>query len=767
MISWRVLRFCFCVILMGCAARAQVDRGIGIPAIEVPEAAHGGVPVIDSQVDSSNGNCSGAKPCALEHPSTSTDARIIAKERAVGEKLIDSAIVQFDSNNEGHYEKAHFSEFVQKHNLLRDNSSPAKVVIRPLIDSDAESPTGIKQARARAEILKHDLVAQGFDESRVDVLEPSRRPARSAIATVRNVEIELHPSGSSYHWNVWLTRNGGTPLPPAKFLAVDQQYTATVDLSTLGYTIDGIDTVTVREQFSKLIKEKTAAGLDEIVLDVVLVADQRYFTNAARVLDPIKLDLRRFRVRNREDRRLDVSALYVALNKADVPDFVLHRIQFELRTRAAHGWASFGLSLWHEGRPFDELVFRRCVGGIGACKADVAQSRTLSGGSNLFDVSLDQVTKRPDAALHFMQLSNDRIVGIFVDGAGREDVGINGEYVWDIRLNPKDFFARLAELQESFGKAKDSPASVGRALTNLFFPRTDEGRTARRALQKFLNRYEDLDLLSEHRPILFVRFLSQTEGEDPLFPIGLLNFGDDEAFLGYRTEIHTPLSMQIYRSEACPNSWQMVLPIHDASKELTDARKPVSGRFNPIDSVPKFRVAESSIPIFATMKEFVGWIGPRFDSIEDLEGLPASVLGVISHHGKNSLYFHERDPADALNITARFRGHSIAILAGCTTGTPGAGGVVDTLTEAGFRTIIATNTGVEPILAGTFLERLVSSIEEADETIPIRVVFNRVQRELAIGSENPEKRNAYGPRVLSFSLAGNPYAQVCLPGRSM
>jgi hypothetical protein len=163
------------------------------------------------------------------------------------------------------------------------------------------------------------------------------------------------------------------------------------------------------------------------------------------------------------------------------------------------------------------------------------------------------------------------------------------------------------------------------------------------------------------------------------------------------------------------------------------------------------------MPLFASISDFASWIGPDRDSQEYMTGYPASLLTTVTHHAEDSLYFVEGDPVAARNLTATFQPNSIAVLAGCTTGQPGPGSFVHQLNQAGFRTVIATSTGVDGSVAGRFVNTMMSELESAG-SLTMADLFARTQRTLHSSDGLAAKHS-----ILSFTLLGNPDVELCLP----
>jgi hypothetical protein len=249
--------------------------------------------------------------------------------------------------------------------------------------------------------------------------------------------------------------------------------------------------------------------------------------------------------------------------------------------------------------------------------------------------------------------------------------------------------------------------------------------------------------------------------EPALYPLGLLNLSDDaDGFLGFHFRIEAPLPRQSYTPGGdCLAEWRSVLPSNSATGQLADAHRKLASRIEPslFDSGRTYTIASRAIPIYPDMLSFRRWIG----SLEE-DPVP-TVIAVVSHHDQNTLFFEDSSPVHADNVARIFLGSSAAILSGCSTGKFGASGLIRSLNLHGVDAIVATNTGISGELAGDFMECFARILETASSPLPIGEVHWHATKclyeEFTTGGPTPSSR--YGPRVLSFTLAGNPHLQFC------
>jgi hypothetical protein len=157
------------------------------------------------------------------------------------------------------------------------------------------------------------------------------------------------------------------------------------------------------------------------------------------------------------------------------------------------------------------------------------------------------------------------------------------------------------------------------------------------------------------------------------------------------------------------------------------------------------------------MLSFRRWIGSFVDDPQP------TVIAVVSHHDENVLYFEEPSPVHADNVSRTFLSSSAAILSGCSTGRFGASGLIRELNLRGVDSIVATNTGISGALAGDYLECFVGALEASQSALSIGELHWRATKCLYEGftTSGSPPSSLYGPRVLSFTLAGNPHLEFC------
>jgi hypothetical protein len=711
--------------------------------------------------------CTCAKKSAPPHPKwrqESVYSTSLASASSTGWKASPKkhprVFVRFEQGDTRRFDLSRGEILAKVQNLSRNPSTT--ILITGLPDEGLISYEQVVLSERRAQTVRDVLVQEGFNPDRL-VVKSFGEVLPEAISERGGATLEIWPPQEmlSYYWNVWSQEPGERFWPISVLRPENVKYTVNVDLSALEYKLPGVQTFIVEKAFRELVEEEKDKGKETLELDVVLVTDRRFFKTPSQILENLEINLSKVREFDQDSKVFPPSQLGEILSNEGIPPFVFDRLSFEVETKGTVGWGWIGLSFWHEGRPFDELSISFCIQHEGQmCAEETRGDGLVLAGSELFEVNSDILTLRPDAALHLIEFSEYLIAGVFARNDSKNASQLKDYKVWTVSHDANAFHKNMEEIQRNFAIAKEDPVSVGHSLLNLIFPpRDEEADLALDALKSFYLENKASEAFSTDRPTLFVRLIRRKAGETSFFPIGLINVDNTaDGFLGFHTKLQMPLPEQDYSQYSCPRSWQALLPVQTSDPALRDARHRFSEHFiinpfRPTETLYSF--GSGSVPVFSRFDLFNRWIDTR-----DLRD--AVTLLVVSHHDRNSLYFdRETSILHSQNVSASFTGPSVAILAGCSTGQPGAGSVAYELNQAGVQAIIATNTGISGALAGDFVELLTRRVQESEEPIPIGPLLSQVQRDLyelkaATGS-------AYGPSVLSFSFAGNPAVEICRP----
>lgn len=607
--------------------------------------------------------------------------------------------------------------------------------------------------QTRAEAVRSYLLSRGIAEDQIELTTSvySTVPSEPAVVVAR-VPSMLRQLKRSYVWNSWVHDYEGDWLTPRRSLAAQSRYSVVVDLSQLEYEGDAVDTTRISKDFSEKLQSVAASGARKLVLTAIVLTDERL----ERVSDePLTLEIDLTRLRAGVIDELPQTLPLVHLRDEAAPsNALLGRLMFDIQTSNAPGWASFGLSLWHDGRPFDELTFQRCISDRGGHCSDPRPDAPTLAGTELFEVAHDRAPQRPAAALHLVTLSSRLTAGVFSVAAPAHEGGQSTYLVWRIPHGAGQLASALENAQTRFMQAHQSRDATGREFANILFPTGQEDAAKARAeLMQFVPVGQAPNIFPDDRPQLFVRYLHSETGPGaayPLYPMALINLGrSPDDFLGFSAEIVSPLFEQSYGKTACPKRWAILTPRQTLGDPIDGAMPEFNRRFMGEDDL-RLRVGAGFAQLFSSMATFSQWLETPREQMRD----EATVLATVSHHSKDALYFTTAEQFPAANVGGGFGQDSIALLSGCSTGRPGPGGFVNKLNKAGFRSIVATSTGIESSLAGAMLESIAAQLENASEPLTVSDALRRAQNALY-----PRFKEA----VLSFVVVGNPDAQLCSP----
>src|SRR5262249_58513980 len=115
----------------------------------------------------------------------------------------------------------------------------------------------------------------------------------------------------------------------------------------------------------------------------------------------------------------DSRPLEILRSKSE-PSFRLGHVAFKIHTGQLQGKGAIGISLWADGRrPVDELVISYCISadeaGLTQCKPSTRGTVSLNGIDSVRLSALmgDPAARFPDAAIHFLRLESDQVLGVF------------------------------------------------------------------------------------------------------------------------------------------------------------------------------------------------------------------------------------------------------------------------------------------------------------------------------------------------------------------
>ena len=576
------------------------------------------------------------------------------------------------------------------------------------------------------------------------------------------------PPASAVTWNTW-AEDAGSPFRPVTHLHPDSDYQLVLDLSAISYGLSPGNgrSRRVGPEFEHRIGDWLKdVNHQNAIFKVLILPDPGYFDNLSQPTERVKTLSFKLSKLNQPDLLLaDVDGdPFATLRAKSEPSFRIGHVAFSLHTRSREGMAGIGLSFWADGRPVDELTVQYCVSAVEAtarCRPSTHGTVSLNGldSVRIAAGASDAAGRMPDAAIHFLQLDSDQVIGIFRRKTwepGRFESWRVGRTAGGLR----EYFEN--SLLPAFSKTTTDQGlrERGYEFYNLLFPPpgpsdSPEAGRARNEFEAFVRSHFSDHTASDREhldtPSIFIRMLPQDNSAIPLIPLGLLAVKLDQGppeFLGFHFRIEAPLSVQNYQSAAaCISTWALVVP--PSRGDLQQLRQ----RFD--EGLPGLK--NGAQYFYESMADFGTYLA------DGSESDPAALV-VLSHHNRNQISFSSSDMLLSTAIRRNFLQPSLAILDGCGTGAPGAVDFIQQLNIRGVNSVIATNTEIRPEIAADFLQCLASELEDHKNAPEYRLSYAYLnaleclsKRSLQAGEPN------YGALALSYSLLGNGNLKLCGP----
>ena len=518
-------------------------------------------------------------------------------------------------------------------------------------------------------------------------------------------------------WSVWLDRTNGSKLrhKPVTLVRPNTRYLVALQLSPDTPLEPGLSQTAPSKPVAELFRRQGA----DASLTVTVVPDPVSFEFVTRSA-PLVIE---------EIEGPDGKAFY---GTAALP----------VRTRAnATGPTSLALVVWSDEAPIDELIVRLCI-------SEAASSSSACRPPAIDDTSVDPIygspvpALSPQAALHFVELPERGLMGLFRSGAGKPLGWRLGRSAASLKLAVRRLV--LQPLRDAVVKESDVHLRMAaRSLRNLVFP---PGREA------IWRRFEVLLQAARASvrtgvPRLHVRASRLDDDAPMLVPMGIMAMhakGNELQMVGEHFEVETPLAVRSRMTPTCPGRWVVVAPT-DADSELNAATQEAALR--PWQTPSTTRLAD--------IDEVLAWF-------DDKAVQPSTALLVISHHHEGRIWFGDDERQLQLEeLTSTFAAPSILVLNACGSAEIGGAGAFDAMNKRGITAGIATLTEVNGRMAGAFLECLGDQL--VDATAPTSLGdahFGAVQ---CLGKKTSAENKPYGLRALTYVSLGNTHTTLCKP----
>jgi hypothetical protein len=570
-------------------------------------------------------------------------------------------------------------------------------------------------------------------------------------------------------WNTWPAAYPGPRYQPISHFQPNKDYQVVLHLAAVAYGDAGVSAKATSGDVSGWVEDWLKAGEPTAALQVLLLPDTNYFNVVDGRVKRLDVDLKALRDwTNTPGAAAPASPLAKVRELSelgrDLPNFVFGEVALRLHTTNREGVGAVALSIWSDaGRPLDEITLNYCVSTSDQAEPPVCSGiqpvqQTLKGTDSVRIAT--QADAAPDAALHFLELDNRGVIGVFHENRCQ----VCPYHVWTLGRTGDDLRNYVANtLLPAFGPTASlaSLTDAGQGLYNLIFPSDDtdgDRSVARAAFERFIQP----DLTSEPRMpprSIFVRtLLSGTAVARPLYlPIGLITTPVAPGeFLGFRFRIEAPLEHQSYRAgTTCISRWFLAVPPSNPSSPdvLPTARR----QFEPLMTSWSPRAQK----LFSTIPELRSWL------LEPKPVEPSAAVVLLSHHDQSTVYFDTNEKLASTEVVRRFGESTLLVLDGCSTGAPMAVDLLRQFNERGVAATIASQVAVTPQLAGDFMAALGEQIEIGDprQGATIADIFYRTLQELR-QKQASDTALPYGARALVFSLLGNGAIRICSPQKA-
>lgn len=588
-------------------------------------------------------------------------------------------------------------------------------------------------------------------------------------------------------WNVWQENYQGTqPAFKPVSMQPDSRYLVTLNLAALSYSRyepavywAGVDNSF--EEWSELNKEK-----DNPLVTIFAMPDERYFdplTGSDRV-QPLTIHLKKLREAKKLGFSLQGSPFEDLKRLGDEASFSFGMTSFVFKTKPnVAGNASISFSVWDRDKPITEVSYSTCIGSTGSsqCAAGSSVMQSLRG------VDLSNRSNTPDAALHFIELGTDQLVGVFRCNTCQQERGrffgwkLRGGTSWFHQQFEKTVLGgiRLASNgpdapdvtrpgqsvvynENNFKNAADAMYGL------LFLSDGAEPTEAETAFQSFVAEKISNRSAGQPPPSLFVRFIPEHPDQAFVVPLGLMRVpvtARRSEYVGFHFRVQTPLPRQDYSNPGLTLSkWTVLVP----PGNLTPAVNPLAtarGQFKEWIELLAEDKAHSTV--YTDIDKFGSWLKLGFQPPFENQ-----VVMILSHHDQklNTLFIDQSSSVIfPTNMRRHFANPSVAIIDACGAADPGAFEWVKNFNVNGMNTVIASSIEVDARMGGDFLRLLAEQLnaKPTDNTYTIDQAFFDAIAKLRLERDGTEpKPIRYGPRALIYNLVGSANVHVQIVSKS-
>ncbi|MFT3924240.1 MAG: hypothetical protein QM778_17020 [Myxococcales bacterium] len=466
------------------------------------------------------------------------------------------------------------------------------------------------------------------------------------------------------------------------------------------------------------LEEAAARGSRRVRLQVVPISNERYL----RVLDDTRT------------MTIDLDSMRESAGPLGGAYTEFSRVTFRTDVIAA-GKTEVGFSIWHDGKPIDEV---HAYVTVRKKTTETCPPIALDQRAHTLDELASAGAAR--ASIHLVQLDDQSSMGVF----RQADWPTTKFITWQLQDNVS--FAKYVEgtIADALSSALKQEGeaelkSVGEDLKLALFGSNQEIRDAFEALVAAQG-------ASKKAEVLYVRSVLKHEGPDWL-PLGFIPVDNEAAFLGFLFRIEMPLRGQSNELPAsCLSRWVLAYPSTDGDGASSKA----------------WDVIKEVVPWKGLASTFSN-VGAVRDWLRDNKAEPENVVVTLLGHHKPGMFSYRDDGSRfvlASSVQRELGPSSVVILNGCSTGTVRSD-FVTRFASHGASAAIVTANEVSPHLAGTFLRCLAEATAAQPGATLLNLQFAAAS--CVSKADIPFAGRKYGARALTFSLLGNGSIPLCLP----
>ncbi|MGZ8911225.1 MAG: OmpA family protein [Methylococcaceae bacterium] len=696
------------------------------------------------------------------------------------DKIIQFAPGKSSGSDLSDEEREKIKKLAEKHNQEKNS----KIILNGFATIDGSREFNKRLSNERVNSVKDILMTYGISASSIETKSygETGNSVSPIFSSVYGKVISGNLIQPTYYWNAWLektddnisevdiapTYESETELKPG------DNNDMFIDFSGIPYDEPGIQTQQANQKLIDKFKNQ-----ETITLELVVIPDPKIFDTEPKIIKNYEINLKKLRsfIKNPIPPKNVMEDLKDE-NSSHSYSFTKKPYAFKLKSKNIDSTkiGSIGISIWYNGKPVDELILSFCV------KPDNGNEcpRIVSvGKSAVFDAAVpdEKLLKIPNAALHILKFSDKQVYGVFSvndksSSTNDQPENLIDKYkIWSISEDYNEFLFSLKRNKDNFQKLTDldnleAVKNPDDDLKKILFPNKKDNPNVKNAEQAFID-FSKTNVIEEQMPFMdnpkriFIRMLSDEENQSVHFPLGRLNYGDNEqSYLGFHFLIETSFPRQNYEiTDKCINN---IVPV--MFPEIFTEGKTINEKLNTwlvhnqdttgtIDTY-ELNLNDKKFPVTSNFDAFSTWI--KTDNTYD-----SSFLVITSHHADGNMYFNEYSAQIVPNnMNLRFKEPSVFLMNGCNTSDKTPNGILDKFNTLGFDAGIVTENPISSDFAGDYLVCFYNVLKNAKgKTITVGKAFWDVQK--CFYPANQLQNAKFRRRALGYILTGNSEVKIC------